>query len=71
MLMACEAGLGSCCIGFAIPLLNTPETKAELGLPPAGVAIAPLIVGYPAAEPSPVPRSDPKVVSWSGLRAAR
>ena len=70
MLTACEAGLGSCCIGFAIPLLNTPEVKAELGFPPAGAAIAPLIVGYPAAEPSPpVPRSEPRVVSWSGLRS--
>lgn len=66
MLAACEAGLGSCCIGFAIPVLNTPEVKAELGLPAAGVAVAPVIVGYASAEPSPVPRNDPNIVSWSG-----
>ena len=66
MLAACEAGLGSCCIGFAIPVLNTPEVKAELGLPAAGVAVAPVIVGYASAEPSSVPRNDPNIVSWSG-----
>lgn len=65
MLAACEAGLGSCCIGFAIPVLNTPEVKAELGLPAAGVAVAPIILGYASAQPSPVPRHDPNIVSWS------
>ncbi len=65
MLAACEAGLGSCCIGFAIPVLNTPEVKAELGLPASGVAVAPLILGYPAAAPPPVERAEPKIVSWS------
>jgi nitroreductase len=65
MLAACDAGLGSCCIGFAIPVLNTSEAKAELGLPAAGVAVAPILLGYPAAAPPPIPRSDPKIVSWS------
>ena len=65
LLAACAAELGSCCIGFAIPVLNLPETKAELGLPPGGAAVASMIVGYPAAMPLPVPRHPPNVVSWT------
>ncbi len=66
MLAACEAGLGTCCIGFALGVLNTPEVKQELRIPPEGVAIAPVILGYPAA-PSPiVPRAAPRIWSWLG-----
>ena len=65
MLAATEVGLGSCCIGFAIPLLNTPEVKAELGLPVAGAAVAPIILGYPTGDLPPVARNEPKIVSWS------
>jgi nitroreductase len=65
MLEAYELGLGTCPIGFAIGVLNTPEVMAELGIPPAGAVIAPIIVGYPV-EPTPsVPRNEPLVVSWS------
>lgn len=64
MLAACDAGLGSCCIGFAIPLLNTPELKRELGLPPAGIAVAPIVLGYPTAAPSAVPRGEPQILCW-------
>jgi nitroreductase len=65
MLAACSGGLGTCCIGFAVGILNTPAAKAELGLPPAGVAVAPLIVGYPSAPAPPIPRAEPRIVSWS------
>lgn len=65
MLAACDAHLGTCCIGFAVGLLNTPEVKTELHFPTTGAAVAPLIVGYPRGEPPPVPRADPKIVSWS------
>ena len=41
MLAATDAGLGTCCIGFAIPLLNTPEVKAEIGFGAAGEVFAP------------------------------
>ena len=64
MLAGCEVGLGSCCIGFAIGALNTAEVKAELGLPAGATAVAPLIVGYPAGETPPIPRSEPRVVCW-------
>jgi hypothetical protein len=49
ILAATEVGLGSCCIGFAIPVLNTPDVLAEIGLPAAGVAVAPILIGYPVA----------------------
>ena len=65
MLAACNAGLGTCPIGFAVPVLNTPEAKAELMFPHAGAVVAPIIVGYPSAEPAPVPRAQARIVSWS------
>jgi nitroreductase len=65
MLAACELGLGSCCIGFAIPVLNTPETKRELHIPAQGTAVAPIIVGYPSGEVTPVPREPPQILSWN------
>ena len=65
MLAATEAGLGTCPIGFAIPVLNAPEVKKEIGLPPAGVAVAPVLVGYATTPPPPVPRAAARIVSWS------
>jgi nitroreductase len=64
MLAACDAGLGTCCIGFAIPLLNTPEVKREIDFPSGGIAVAPIILGYPAAHPMPVPRREPQILCW-------
>jgi len=65
MLAAYDAGLGTCPIGFAVPVLNAPDVKRELGFPDTGVVVAPIIVGYPAATPAEVPRGEPRVVSWS------
>jgi nitroreductase len=65
MLAACDQGLGTCCIGFAVPLLNTADVKAELQIPAGGAAIAPVIVGYPSASVAPVARAAPKILSWS------
>jgi nitroreductase len=62
MLTARQAGLGSCCIGFAIHVLNQPEIKRELCIPADGAAIAPIIVGYPSAGAQPVPRTEPRIV---------
>ncbi len=64
MLSATEVGLGTCPVGVALPFLNTAEGKSELGLPPSGLAVAPIVLGYPASMPPPVPRAEPKVVSW-------
>jgi nitroreductase len=64
MLLATAIGLGTCPIGFAIPVLNEPDVKAELGIPPDQRAIAPIIVGFPRAIPPPVKRKPPEVLCW-------
>jgi len=64
MLAACSMGLGTCCIGFAVPVLNTPEVKRELAIPPDVTAIAPVIVGVPRGSTRPVPRKAPQILSW-------
>ncbi len=64
MLAACEAGLGSCSIGFALGVLNTPEVKQELQIPPEGYALAPILLGYPTVQPPLVPRAEPRIWSW-------
>jgi nitroreductase len=64
MLAACADGLGTCCIGFAVPALNTPEWKAELGIPSNVHAFAPIIVGVPRGETHVVPRKPPVILNW-------
>jgi nitroreductase len=64
MLAACADGLGTCCIGFAVPALNDPNIKAELGIPAAVEAFAPIIVGVPAGAVPLVPRKPPVVLRW-------
>jgi nitroreductase len=64
MLAATAKSLGTCCIGFALPVLNEPDIKRELGIPQDGAAVAPIIVGWPRATPAPVPRKAPDVLVW-------
>ena len=64
MLAATAKGLGTCCIGFAVGILNTPEVKRELGIPEAGAAVAPIIVGVPKGEPPAGTRKPPVILSW-------
>ncbi len=64
MLAACAMGLGTCCIGFAIPLLNTPEVKADLGIPAEVTAFAPIIVGVPSGTTPNVSRKPPEISRW-------
>jgi nitroreductase len=64
MLAAHAMRLGSCVIGFAVPALNTPEIKAELGIPADCTAIAPIIVGVPSGETPRTTRKDPEILTW-------
>ena len=64
ILAACSMGLGTCVIGAAVPALNTPDIKAELGIPDELTPIAPIIVGVPSGETPPTARKDPEVVLW-------
>lgn len=64
MLAASDKGLGSCPIGFAVPVLNERDVKQEFHIPPNGAALAPIIVGYPREPSPPVPRADPVILSW-------
>ena len=64
MLAACAMGLGSCCVGSALPALRTPEAKAEFGIPADVTPIAPIIVGVPAGAEAPVARKDPEILYW-------
>jgi nitroreductase len=64
MLAAFGLGLGSCCIGFALAALNTPQIKAELRLAEETTCVAAIIVGEPAGTVARVPRKPPEVSSW-------
>jgi nitroreductase len=65
MLAAFAEGLGTCFIGFAQSYLNTPAGKAAIGAPATWVPVAPIVVGWPAATPAPVPREPPEI-RWLG-----
>lgn len=64
MLTAHSLGLGTCWIGFSLPLFNDAQFKQELGIPAKYQAVAPLIVGYPAISPDPTPRKSPEILVW-------
>lgn len=64
MLAACAMGLGTCVIGFAVGALQLPQVKADLGIPPDVVPVAPIIVGVPGAALPPTSRRPPDIVSW-------
>ncbi len=64
MLAACALGLGTCCIGSAIPALNSPETKSELGIPADVQVVAPIIVGVPSGPANQAARKDPLILYW-------
>lgn len=63
MLAACGMGLGTCVIGSAVPALNMPEIKNNLGIPDRFSVVAPITLGYPDAEIVPVLRKNPVVLA--------
>lgn len=64
MLAAAAKGLGTCCIGFAVSVLNTAEVKRELHIPADGAAVAPIILGYARGSVPEVPRKAPEILAW-------
>ena len=64
MLAAYDLGLGTCWMGFAQMLLNTPELKKEMGILEEYQVAAPIIVGYPASETPAREKYPPEVVFW-------
>lgn len=64
MLSARAAGLGSCCIGFALDLLNSESVKAEIHMPAEAEVVGAIVLGYPRQLPAPVVRAAPKVTAW-------
>ena len=64
MIAACASGLGTCVIGSSVAALNLPDVKAELGIPAALSAIAPIIVGVPSGETPPTSRKEPRILAW-------
>ncbi len=64
MLAAAQRGLATCCIGFAVPVLNKAAVKRELGIPAEGAAVAPILVGYARGAVPPVSRKAPRVLAW-------
>lgn len=64
MLAACALGLGTCCIGSAVPALNTPEIRADLHIPPEVIPVVPIVVGVPAGGSPAVPRKEPEILFW-------
>jgi nitroreductase len=64
MLAACAKDLGTCCIGFAVPVLNAPDVKQDLGIPQDGDAVVPINVGIPRGPVEHVIRRPPQVLRW-------
>lgn len=64
MLAAHATGLGTCVIGSAVAALNTPEGKADLGVPGDYTVVAPIIVGVPRDHGTPTARKAPNILAW-------
>ena len=63
MLVAHEAGLATCPIGFARPWLNLPETKKKIGIPEAYRPVFNVILGHPRGTPENHGRRQP-IIEW-------
>ena len=64
MLAAHGLGLGTCPVGFARAWFELPEIKGELGIPMSYTPVLPIVVGYPAQPPPPVPKNEPEIACW-------
>ena len=67
MLAAYAHGVGSCVIGLAVEILNTPQWKHELNIPGEVDIIAPIILGKAAHEGLQASRKPVEILSWKSL----
>jgi nitroreductase len=65
MLAARSLGIGSCWIGFGMPLDSDQEIRQELNVPDGYRLMVPLIFGYPVKdiEKAP-PREEDVILNW-------
>jgi nitroreductase len=67
MLAARSLGIGSCWIGFGMPLGSDKEVLDELKVPANHKLMAPLIFGYPVKDLQTAPkRNEDVVLNWVG-----
>ena len=72
MLAARSLGIGSCWIGFGMPLGSDKDTLDELKVPESHKLMAPLVFGYPVKELQPAPkRNDNVVLHWVSPKGPR
>jgi len=64
MLSAHARGLGSCWVGAPMAWLGSSEGARAVGIPEGFKAVAPILVGYPAATPAPRDIPRPEIV-WA------
>ena len=65
MLAAQSLGIGSCWIGFGMPLGSDKDTLAELKVPEGYRLMVPLIFGYPVKDIQTAPPRDGDVIfNW-------
>ena len=65
MLAAAAMGLGTCCVGAALPMLTSPDVRHELAIPDGYDVVAPIVVGVPADGVADSARKEPHILSWS------
>jgi len=61
MFSAVRRGLGTCWIGLGAHI-DDPGIRREIGLSGVCRIVAPMIIGYPASIPEPLPREEPKIL---------
>ena len=64
MLAAHDRGIGSCWIGFATVVGNSPEMKKELKVPDEYELVAPIILGYPDGSSGKGSRKEINIINW-------
>jgi F420 biosynthesis protein FbiB-like protein len=65
MLAARSLGIGSCWIGFGMPLESDREIRRELNVPDGYRLMAPLIFGHPTKEVQTAPpRNEDVILNW-------